>query len=192
MHHFRRTMEYQNEKEFEQLLKLFKLNKPRYVLEIGSMFGDTLHEWIKYSDEGATIVSIDLALPEIDSRHLQQKHFHDVLSRQWGDEFNKKVHVFPTDSHSLITYNQVKDLFPNGIDFLFIDGDHSYDGVKQDYMMYSQLVNKNESIPSIIAFHDVCGIEGCIKFWEEIKSHSFINDLISESKDGWGIGVMYV
>lgn len=36
------------------------------------------------------------------------------------------------------------------IDFLFIDGDHSYKAVKRDYLMYAQLVRKG----GIVGFHD--------------------------------------
>jgi hypothetical protein len=36
------------------------------------------------------------------------------------------------------------------IDFLFIDGDHSYEGVKKDFELYSSIVNDN----GIIVIHD--------------------------------------
>jgi hypothetical protein len=36
------------------------------------------------------------------------------------------------------------------IDFLFIDGDHSYDGVSKDFSLYSTIMEKN----GIIAIHD--------------------------------------
>ena len=36
------------------------------------------------------------------------------------------------------------------IDFLFIDGDHSYDGVSKDFNLYSTIMEKN----GIIAIHD--------------------------------------
>jgi predicted O-methyltransferase YrrM len=39
----------------------------------------------------------------------------------------------------------------NKVDFLFIDADHSYEGVKKDFEMYSPLVRKG----GIIAFHDI-------------------------------------
>jgi hypothetical protein len=39
------------------------------------------------------------------------------------------------------------------IDFLFIDGDHSYDGVKQDFDLYSQILSDS----GIIMIHDTDG-----------------------------------
>jgi predicted O-methyltransferase YrrM len=61
------------------------------------------------------------------------------------------------DSHQMDTLEQVKQLFGGSeIDFLFIDGDHSYEGVKRDWEMYSTLVRKG----GIIAFHDVASNYG--------------------------------
>ena len=37
------------------------------------------------------------------------------------------------------------------LDFLFIDGDHSYDGVKADFEMYAPMVRPG----GLIAFHDI-------------------------------------
>ncbi|MEO0196406.1 MAG: class I SAM-dependent methyltransferase [candidate division WOR-3 bacterium] len=37
------------------------------------------------------------------------------------------------------------------LDFLFIEGNHSYEGVKMDFEMYFPLVRKG----GIIAFHDI-------------------------------------
>jgi predicted O-methyltransferase YrrM len=42
-------------------------------------------------------------------------------------------------------------------DFLFIDGDHTYQGVKQDFQMYSPLVKKG----GIVAFHDIVKQYAC-------------------------------
>ena len=55
----------------------------------------------------------------------------------------------------------------NKVDFLFIDGDHSHEGVKKDFEMYSPLVRKG----GIIAFHDIVpfGYPTLHKFWNEVK-----------------------
>ncbi|MBS1580115.1 MAG: class I SAM-dependent methyltransferase [Bacteroidetes bacterium] len=42
------------------------------------------------------------------------------------------------------------DLIPNNIDFIFIDGDHSYEGVKKDFELYAPKLSKD----GILAFHD--------------------------------------
>lgn len=49
------------------------------------------------------------------------------------------------------------------IDFLFIDGDHNYEGVRKDWMLYSELLKKD----SIVAFHDTGWAEGVKKVIEE-------------------------
>ena len=60
------------------------------------------------------------------------------------------------------------------LDFLFIDADHTYEGVKRDFEMYSPLVREG----GIIAFHDIVpcdkihdpeGKFGASRFWNEIK-----------------------
>ena len=38
----------------------------------------------------------------------------------------------------------------HSLDFLFIDGDHSYESVKQDFLLYSKLLKKG----SLLIFHD--------------------------------------
>lgn len=56
------------------------------------------------------------------------------------------------------------------LDYLFIDADHTYDGVRQDFQAYGPLVRSG----GLIAFHDIvthkketqCEVE---RFWNEIK-----------------------
>ena len=56
------------------------------------------------------------------------------------------------NSHNLDTLNKVKRILADRpIDLLFIDGDHTYVGVKMDFEMYRPLVRKG----GIIAFHDI-------------------------------------
>lgn len=82
------------------------------------------------------------------------------------------------------------------VDFLMIDGDHSYEGVRQDFEMYHALVRNG----GLIAFHDVAinpdvPEYGVAKFWQELKkyhrTHEFI-DPETLGKAGMGIGVVSV
>jgi predicted O-methyltransferase YrrM len=88
----------------------------------------------------------------------------------------QKIYLIQGDSHSIETLKKIEELLrDNKVDFLFIDGNHSYEGVKKDFEMYSLLVRKG----GIIAFHDIIpdyyakrGIKpasGVYKFWNEVK-----------------------
>jgi predicted O-methyltransferase YrrM len=88
------------------------------------------------------------------------------------------------------------------VDFLFIDGDHSYAGVKADFELYAPLVRKG----GIIALHDIVADHrtrfgrdtGCYagevhQFWSELKSTHQVEELIDDpAQDGFGIGVVHV
>src|SRR5207247_1912014 len=78
--------------------------------------------------------------------------------------------------------------------FLMIDGDHTYEGVRQDFEMYAPLVGDG----SPIAFHDIlphpedslCEVD---RFWNEIRSgyrHVEFIDVPPGAQYG-GIGVLY-
>jgi predicted O-methyltransferase YrrM len=73
------------------------------------------------------------------------------------------------------------------VDFLFIDGDHTYAGVKQDFEMYSPLVRKG----GLVAFHDIvlhppkldCHVD---EFWNELKRTRPAEEFIENPRQGWG------
>jgi len=80
------------------------------------------------------------------------------------------------------------------LSFLFIDGDHTYEGVKKDFEMYSPLVKKDE----IIAFHDIVPHPpeiGCevSRFWNEIKHSYRYYEIVKDWNQGWaGIGILHM
>jgi len=107
----------------------------------------------------------------------------------------QNIHLIREDSHALATLNMVKKaLKGRKLDLLFIDGDHTYKGVKRDFEMHNKLASKG----GIIAFHDVCPHlpqTGCEvdKFWCEIKDEYEHVEIVRDWKQGWaGIGVLYV
>ena len=80
------------------------------------------------------------------------------------------------------------------LDFLFIDGDHTYEGAKRDFDLYKQLVRSG----GIIALHDIavhpmnptCKVD---VLWNEIIQKYQYKEFIESSKQGWaGIGLIEV
>ena len=98
-----------------------------------------------------------------------------------------------SDSHSPATFRLVKErLGEMSLDFLFIDGDHSYQGVKMDFEMYSPLVREG----GMIALHDIAPHRdkdvGVPDFWNELRNEYDTVEIIAKSDQGWaGIGVIH-
>jgi len=108
---------------------------------------------------------------------------------------NQKIYLLRGDSHNPSTLNKVKLILGDQkLDFLFIDGDHSYEGVKKDFEMYAPLVRKG----GMIAFHDIVEHPpetGCQvnRFWSEVKRFYTYTEIVKNWNQRWaGIGVLFV
>jgi hypothetical protein len=75
---------------------------------------------------------------------------------------NEKAQVCG-DSHNPETISEIKKLLPHGCGLLFIDGDHTYEGAKADFINYSPLVKEG----GVIALHDIRNF--VFEFWKEIR-----------------------
>jgi cephalosporin hydroxylase len=164
---------------------------PSIVLEIGTASGGTLFLWTKTASPDAMIISIDLPGGAFGGGYPKERipYYKSFASD------NQKISLLREDSHSLVTLDEVKGIIDNRkVDFLFIDGDHSYEGVKKDFEMYSGLVRKG----GIVAFHDIChhvGVATCNVelFWSETKNSYKFKEIIKDSNQEWaGIGVLYM
>ena len=107
------------------------------------------------------------------------------------------------NSHSPKTLNRITSIFgEDELDFLFIDADHTYEGVRVDFQLYSSLVRSG----GLVAFHDILpdynvrfgkktsdhSLE-VYRLWRELKeSHQFMEIVKDWSQDGFGIGVVTV
>jgi predicted O-methyltransferase YrrM len=179
----------QIKEEFVELLKIFRELNPKYILEIGTANGGTLFCFCKLAEDDATIISIDLPGGPFGGGYPEWKiPIYQAFAKE-----NQKLYLLRKDSHQRETLEEVKKILNgNHLDFLFIDGDHSYEGVKKDFEMYSQLVRKG----GIIAFHDIakhqldpgCEVE---KLWKEIKNDFNFKELNKDINQYWaGIGIL--
>lgn len=125
--------------------------KGKKILEIGTFDGGSAS--IFCSNGAKEVVTIDIFEPEkitteggkSEYTELFKKHsirYEEVIERL--SKF-KNCKVIKGDSGEVL-----KSLPENYYDFIFIDGDHTYEGAKSDYELCKKLVKKN----GIIAFHD--------------------------------------
>lgn len=182
---------YQFKTEILNLAKIIENQKPKTVLEIGTSTGGTLFTWARLASQEAHIVSVDLPGGENNWAYPSWKEgFYGKFGLA-----SQKIDLIRGDSQSKETFSKVKAVFGNApVDFLFIDADHSYNGVKKDYELYSQLVKQG----GIIAFHDIVQSPeettvGVKTFWNEIKQGKEFQEFVENQDQGWGgIGVLTV
>ncbi len=175
--------------EILALAKIVEQQKPKFLLEIGTANGGSLFLFTKLAHPQATIISIDLPGGRYGGGYPAYKeHFYKSFALP-----HQKMILHRANSHSSETLQQVKNLLnSNELDFLFIDGDHTYEGVKTDFDLYAPLVKKG----GIIGFHDIAPHPpewnvGVDKFFDEIKSQYEYQIFIENPQQGWaGIGII--
>jgi predicted O-methyltransferase YrrM len=178
----------------EELIRLFEIVSALQVknaLEIGTWSGGTLFMTCRVADPLATVISVDLPGGRFGGGYVWPRRF---VYRKFAKS-NQSLHLLRKDSHDPNTRDLVRSLLGNRpLDFLFIDGDHSYDGVRADFETYAPLVRSG----GIVAFHDIakhprqtkCEVD---RFWNEIKLRYRYLEIIKDPSQGWaGIGVLNV
>lgn len=177
---------FQIKSEICELFNIIDDLNPKVVCEIGSDLGGTLYLWSKVMQIDGLIISVDLP-------RLYRKSLNRFFSSFFPNTM--KTYFLRQNSHASKCISKIEKVL-NGekIDFLFIDGDHSYEGVKKDFSMYARFVKKG----GIIVFHDIvkdklpeniCGVD---KFWSEIKTYYKYREVIADQKQcGAGIGILF-
>jgi predicted O-methyltransferase YrrM len=200
--------------EIKELTNLIKNEQPQSVLEIGTARGGSFYVWSRYLDSVNRLISLDLPGGKFGGGYDEKKM--DIF-REFSP--SKEMEFVRADSHQDNTYEKVSNLAKDSVDFLFIDGDHTYNGVKQDFEMYSELVSDG----GLIALHDIvthpdhkeivqrrrhtvedleerhlqwgeghsdCNVD---QFWGELVKNYETEEIISHPKQTWaGIGVVRV
>jgi len=154
--------------------------EPKVVVEIGSDAGGTLWAWQQLPSH-----------PRVIGVSLLDGPFGSGARVEVVDHGSEFVHG---DSHDTETYRElVRLLGHDEIDVLFIDGDHSFKGVKGDFEMFSPLVRPG----GVIAFHDICdhpSVPACkVKaFWDSLEWAGGREEIVTDPPVWGGIGVLRV
>jgi predicted O-methyltransferase YrrM len=134
--------------EFRRLLEEVERVRPKTMLEIGTAKGGSLLAFAQLCAPDAHIVSLDLPQGPFGGGYpLWKVPLYKAFARR-----AQQLDLVRADSHSASTFAQVQSLLDGRkLDFLFIDGDHSYEGVRSDFETYTSLVRPG----GIIAMHDI-------------------------------------
>lgn len=190
-----------------------KLSDEYNVLEIGTKFGGTFYLWCMMNQSSGLNISIDMNDGGLHGGIDEQKM--DERDKWFKEKFNN-CHFIRGDSHESETWNdliyefhsdheeyayfidcgdrkQWNSMYEKCVDFLFIDGDHTYEGVKKDFEMYSPFVKNG----GCIAFHDIKDTQKhrerqveVAKFWNEIKNDYEYVEFSDPLVDWGGIGAL--
>jgi predicted O-methyltransferase YrrM len=180
----------QIESEFRRLAALIQKIQPRYAMEIGTLKGGTLYPLCRLAHPQAQIISLDFPGGEFGGGYPKLE-----MPMLWKfRQPHQRLHLLRADSHSSRTKDRVtRVLRGHRLDYLFIDADHTYEGVKSDFEMYGPLVRCG----GVIAFHDIvrptivkeCKVD---VFWNEVKLRYKHEEFIEDPEQGgFGIGVLY-
>ncbi len=177
---------FQIEAELISLLREVRKLQPQTVLEVGTARGGTLFLWTRLAQPNATIVSLDLPGGKFGGGYTK---WQAITYRRFA-KARQKIHLLRVDSHAQSTLEKTRHLFGGKpIDLLFIDGDHSFEGVKKDWEMYSPLVRSG----GMVVFHDVAGNYDDTqvkRLWDSIKSDFEHREYVTDSGGLYGIGVL--
>jgi len=177
----------QTRSELVEYARLVAGMRPRTVLEIGTLRGGTLFIHSRLALPDATLISIDL--PGSPLGRIWRWAHTPIFKR-----FSKRgqtLHLLRADSHRKETQSTVSK-FLNGrqLDLVFVDGDHSYVGVRADFEMYCPFVRPG----GVMAFHDIAvqpAPNEVARFWNEIKPRYRHKEILDRTtQDTMGIGII--
>ena len=191
----RRDIAMQIPLEIENLQYAVSNHKPKVIVEIGTANGGTLARWIEIPDV-ETIISIDYPIGIHGGQGFEERTY--VISDALEQVNITKKQFFAINGDSKDTYiiDRLEEILQGRkVDFLFIDGDHTYNGVKSDFNLYEKFLREG----SLVGFHDIIDSEfhrehGCFvsTFWNELKKeYNFKEFNYTNTLDKVSIPYMY-
>jgi len=191
----------QNAYELREYLKLVQQRRPQVVVEIGTARGGMLYCFCQLAAPDALIVSIDLpGAPNCGGQtEAERSYFASFVAP------GQQIRFIPSNSHYHDTCEALRRVLDGRqADVLFIDGDHSYGGVKIDFDMYAGFSAED----GLLTLHDIClrpehwGAGNDVGlFWDEVRVQYETREIIDpdgqcrpDRPDGvdacWGIGII--
>jgi hypothetical protein len=160
--------------EYVEYLWFLKNNKFKNYLNVGIGKGGSflVETFIQENLESSTAVD--------NSSYWQQDQKESIIEKiEWlKNNTTTSIEFHNADSNEWLINCDKK------FDIIFIDGDHSYEGVKADYSNSLPLLEDN----GYMIFHDIAsvGCPGVVKLWQDIK-HPDCLEFVYKTTCGIGI-----
>lgn len=136
------------------------------LIEIGVWHGVNTRKFREVMSEAGTLYAVDPFPPGRFGKSWQKRIAHREASMAingklvWLEEYSEKA------------FETFRKLDGEPIDFMFIDGDHSYEGVQTDWRLWSPLLASG----GVIALHDSRSYEG--RQIDHVGAARFVQDVI--------------
>ncbi len=169
--------------EYAQLLLLLKEKQPKTYLELGIGNGGSFATACFFMQESLSMAdAVDcLAYRNMGIGQCEEE-IMSFITPLVSKGYDVKFHNATTDNY----FKRKIDAY--GFDIIFIDADHSYEGVKKDFVNAQKHINDG----GLIIFHDIASqaCPGIMKIWSEIKSQSQERCIEFIHSETCGIGVV--
>lgn len=163
--------------ELAGLLEVLEQVAPRVIVEIGCDAGGTLWAWSQLPSR-PRVIGVDLPGGAYSAASFPQAHGAELVIG---------------NSHHKGTYARLREVLAGqAADVLFIDADHTYQGVASDYHGYRPVVRPG----GLIVFHDIVPHPhipsvGVRDLWTEITEHWPSTEIVTDRQEPWGgIGIL--
>jgi len=178
--------------EIKKIMELASAPNVHTLCEVGTYKGGALFLLAQAAANDSLLISVD----------IEYTDYRDWIYQKFAKP-GQRIKCIKGNTHDLSTILKMKRAL-NGrkIDLLFIDGDHSFFGVMNDYIRFLPFVSEG----GVIVFHDIqpdskmrygikteSDVGGVPIFWEAIKKSGENTGEYIENKDqdGYGLGFIY-
>jgi predicted O-methyltransferase YrrM len=178
--------------ELMTLCRRVRRLRPRRIIEVGTYLGGTLFCWPRLAAADALVISVDLpGRPFGRDDDAEKKTFESYMLN------GQRLICVRGDSRADHTLAEVRGhLEGEAVDFVFIDGDHSYETARSDYERFGALVRPG----GLIALHDIVDdrhvpASQVHRLWGELEQTSRVEAILDQDSvpgAGMGIGLVRV
>ena len=151
------------------LAALVKMSKYRSVLEIGVFEGETSQHLINALPQGGQYIGIDI------------NDYRTNATKAAMTSGGKSIDFILGNS-----LDELSKLPSNHFDLIFVDGDHSWEHIIQEFKLVEKVIARG----GVIAYHDTIHLEGPRKLVEYAAHYGYKNTTLNTT-EGRGLSIIH-